>query len=530
MSRSLRCLLRAVTVVLALGAARQADAGPADRDSVSYAGVDASTVRVFAVGTVGVETFEHGGYRIDVAVPQAGHGTGFAIDKELILTAQHVVAGARHVVIRHPGEGGFQAARVVYASEEDDVAVLYVNATLKPIRLRADDQPLRVRQTVFAIGYPLDPTRKQAQSAKGIIAGNLDDNRLQLDIALNPGNSGGPVVDEDDQVIGLVSSRGNVEKGVQGIGVAIPNARLRVAVAAAREQLAAGSVAPISDHESLSAAVVDTLVTHGTLDSGEKPRDLNRHIERADFEQAIDELAKRLVDADLLVFVAGNMWNASLALRFGGVRTLGERKLSDQEAQSLAGALESASIQLARRGNEIDGAVMSRSTFVRVALEPRRPGFQSVHSTFVGPQVKSRWTVQAYPHLRLNGERSDWGFGAELKDQLGGGRVFFSWGMSVGRVGVAAADMTSVAHSYYAVEAGLGVRFGRFELYAGLAPCYYSASLTDAMGVETSESGFVVDHYRATASLAMGRWYLSTGVRAISAARWIEPLGFGINF
>ncbi len=521
-------------LVIALVAA-PVQAGPA-RDAVSYAGVDASTVRVFAVGTVGVESHEHEGRRFDMAVPMAGHGTGFAIDKQLILTANHVVVGARHVVIRHPGEGGLQAARVVYTSEEDDVAVLYVHANLKPIRMRADNQPLRVRQTVFAIGYPLDPTRTQAQSAKGIIAGERDNDRLQLDIALNPGNSGGPVVDENDQVIGLVSSRGDPEKGVQGIGVAIPNSRLRVAVAAARELVAAGSVTPISEHESLSAEVVDSLVTKGTLGSGvTKSRDTN-------YQQIIDELAERLGDADLLVFVSGNMWNAALALRYGGVRTVGERTLTEHEAHTLAGVLETASVQLARRGNEIDGAVMSRSSFVRVALAfnstpnlELRDGGVTMPSLSM-PSVRSRWTFQAYMHVRQNGESDSLGLGLELKDQLAGRRMFVSWGASLGRVDVALPDARmSVTHAYYAVEAGLGVRFPlgaktQLELYAGIAPCYYSASVDDHMGGETSRAGLVFDHYRATASLAIGRLYLSTGVRAISDATWYEPLGVGINF
>jgi hypothetical protein len=48
--------------------------------------------------------------------------------------------------------------------------------------------------------------------------------------------------------------------------------------------------------------------------------------------------------------------------------------------------------------------------------------------------------------------------------------------------------------------------------------------------MEASRSGVVLDHFRATASLAVGRLYLSTGVRAISDATWYEPLGVGINF
>jgi hypothetical protein len=531
-----------VALVVALVAV-PAQAGPS-RNAVTYAGVDASTVRVFAVGTVGVETLKHEGHRLDMAVPQAGHGTGFAVDRALILTANHVVAGARHVVIRHPGEGGLQAARVVYTNADDDVAVLYVDANLKAIRLRPDSQPLRVRQTVFAIGYPLDPTRKKAQSAKGIVAGHTETDQLQLDIALNPGNSGGPVVDENDQVIGLVSSRGNPEKGVQGIGIAVPNSKLRAAITIARELVTEGSVPPISEHESLSAEVVDSLVTKGTLATGDtKSRDLSGRVENVNFQQIIDELAARLGDADLLVFVAGNMWNAALALRYGGVRALGERTLSEHEAQSLAGVLETASIQLARRGNEIDGAVMTRSSFVRVALTYNRGPNLQLHDggsaampSLAMPSLRSRWTFQTYLHVRQNGESDGMGLGLELKDQLAGRRMFFSWGASLGRVDVALPDARmSVTHSYYALEAGLGVRFPvgtmtQLELYAGVAPCYYTASVDDPMGMEASRSGVVLDHFRATASLAVGRLYLSTGVRAISDATWYEPLGVGINF
>ena len=66
--------------------------------TVSYQGVDASTVRVFAIGNVGTESIELGdGETIYVATPAAGHGTGFMVGNDgLLLTAQHVVDKARH--------------------------------------------------------------------------------------------------------------------------------------------------------------------------------------------------------------------------------------------------------------------------------------------------------------------------------------------------------------------------------------------------------------------------------------------------
>src|SRR5262245_2302871 len=69
-----------------------------------YGRVDESTVRVFAIGTVGMEELPLHERRVKVAIPRAGHGTGFVAGHGLILTAHHVVEGARQVVVRLPGE------------------------------------------------------------------------------------------------------------------------------------------------------------------------------------------------------------------------------------------------------------------------------------------------------------------------------------------------------------------------------------------------------------------------------------------
>ncbi|MBA3457577.1 MAG: trypsin-like peptidase domain-containing protein [Deltaproteobacteria bacterium] len=514
----------------------------ADDEAVGYGGIDASTLRVFAVGTVGVKTVQHEGSNVEIAEPQSGHGTGFAVEPELILTAHHVIDGARHVVIRLPGKRGFLPARVVYANKADDIAVLHASAELAPIRMHKDGQ-LRVRQNVFAVGYPVDASRTQAQSARGIIAGHLDDGSLQLDISLNPGNSGGPLVDESDKVVGMVIARGNVEKGVHGIGVAVPVAKLRAAIAEARRVLDAGTVKPISEHERMSAEVVDELVRQGTLRSvreGGGADDLKRTFERRDLEQEIDRLAARLNDADLLLFVAGSMWNASLALHHGGVRTIGDRNLSEPEAQALAHGLHVAAVRLVRRGREIDTAIGERSSFVATALRAD-VGERSSFVATAAPARGSRWTLQATSHLRSNTEASGgWGGGVELKNQRmnrdrSGVRGFFSWGFSAGRAYLESPDAMSLTHSFYALEMGGGISIAigastHFELYAGTAPSYYTASHEGLMGTATSESGIVLDHFRATASVAFNRWYLSSGLRLISSTVWIEPIGLGINF
>ncbi len=527
-------VLISIALVLVFSRAARADDS---KNTVTYAGIDASTVRVFAVGTVGVTTIRHFNLDIELAATQAGHGTGFAVEPDLIITAQHVVEGARHVVVRLPGDGGFLPARVVYSNKEQDVAVLHVAAELTPIRMQRDGQTLRVRQTVFAVGYPLDATRTQAQSARGIISGHRDDSTLQLDISLNPGNSGGPLVDESDVVVGMVIARGDVAKGVQGIGIAVPVAKLATAIADARLELTTSPAKPVSAHEKMSAEVVDELVRQGTLQSANKPEDPWRGFESRQIEQEIDRIAIRLHDADLLVFVAGNLWNASRALHFGGMRKIGDNKLSEFEATTLARDLQRAAVRLTKKAREIDATVSERSSFVGIALRERA----ELRVTGGISPFASRWTLLASPTLRMNTEATGgWGGGLELKNQRinrtpSARQMFFNWGISAGRVSLTSQDTATLTHAFYAFEAGAGVslragRSMRFELYGGIAPSYYTASAESVQGMTTSESGLVVDHFRATASLTSERWYVSSGLRLISSAMWIEPIGLGINF
>lgn len=83
-------------------------AQPASDGSVEYDAVDDATFRVFTIGAVGLGTFEFRDQEINFAITAFGHGTGFGVSAGgLILSAQHVVDGPHHVVVRHPGKGGF---------------------------------------------------------------------------------------------------------------------------------------------------------------------------------------------------------------------------------------------------------------------------------------------------------------------------------------------------------------------------------------------------------------------------------------
>ncbi len=362
--------------------------------TVSYQAVDASTLRVFAIGSVGTSTFtfNDGSPSITVATPQSGHGTGFMVGSDgLVLTAQHVIDGATHVAIRLPGQQGFVAARVVVTSKESDIAVLSIESNLAAIALSKENTPLPVRQTVYALGYPIDPSRTQAQSSRGIVSGALDDGTVQLDISVNPGNSGGPLVDEQHQVVGMVVARGDVESGVQGLGFAVPLWKLKRALVEARKRIQAGRIKALAENEKESAAVVDKLILHGALHVLKGRDDLNTTVDQKILEENLDSFIDSIKNPELLVFMAGNLWNAQLVLRHGHVDTINGKKLAAHNRRALADRLWARVQTLVKRATKLDSKIAKRSSFVSFVLSGQNQGKQSrTPSTYIREQPPSK--------------------------------------------------------------------------------------------------------------------------------------------
>jgi S1-C subfamily serine protease len=161
-------------------------------------------------------------------------GTGFVIDDSgSVVTNAHVVENARDVAIR-VDENTLLPAEVVGADEGDDIALLHVD----PDKLDAPPLPLgdsdavEVGDPVLALGNPLgleDTITAGIVSAKQrrITAPNqlTIENVIQTDAAVNPGNSGGPLLDSEGRVIGInsqIATSGPGDTGFIGIAFAVP--------------------------------------------------------------------------------------------------------------------------------------------------------------------------------------------------------------------------------------------------------------------------------------------------------------------
>ncbi len=390
---------------------------------VSYQNVDAATVRVFAIGKVGVERISLGerGPSISVATPESGHGSGFIVgDSGLILTAQHVVAGARHVVVRLPGQSGFTAARVVVTSKQADVAVLAIEKKTANVTLSSDTGALPVRQTVFAIGYPNDPTRTHAQSSRGIVAGALDNGTVQLDISVNPGNSGGPVVNEKHEVVGMLVARGNVDAGVVGLGIAVPRWKLHRALEESRKRIAAGKIAPLSAREKEAAGVVDILIQQGALHVLSERKDLNSAAGQMHLAEDLETFFATIKDPDLLVYVAGNLWNAHLILKYGKIDTLNGKRVSKAAVAALSNKFLRQAIELTNRAKRVDTQIAHRSAFASIVPTSMRqsPGYSSGQRSYaqrtVRPYANSNPNTPASIFSKLQSRKNVWQFQSQL--------------------------------------------------------------------------------------------------------------------
>jgi serine protease Do len=137
-------------------------------------------------------------------------GTGFFIsDKGLIATNRHVANGNASLFV-HTSSDARLLGRVIYSDPQLDLALVKVDGSGFPYLTLAELADVHPGASVVAVGYPgggLPPTvTKGIVSAVGKIE-HHDGTWIQTDVALNPGNSGGPVLDADGDVVGIATMK-----------------------------------------------------------------------------------------------------------------------------------------------------------------------------------------------------------------------------------------------------------------------------------------------------------------------------------
>ena len=165
-------------------------------------------------------------------VPQQGQGSGFVLNKDgWVLTNNHVIEGAQRgaIEVTLSNKNHYKAA-IVAVDKGHDLALLKITApNLTPATLAGTSQGLIVGQKVYAIGNPFGLS---GTMTRGIISairsvrtpnGAQIEDAIQTDASVNPGNSGGPLLNSRGEVIGITTMiASNGAEQSSGIGFAIP--------------------------------------------------------------------------------------------------------------------------------------------------------------------------------------------------------------------------------------------------------------------------------------------------------------------
>ncbi len=145
-------------------------------------------------------------------------GTGFMIDAKHLVTAAHVVKDSYSFIVNFPKKGKtIYQGEIVCVYPDFDLALLALkNSTSDTYIPLGDSDKVKIGDSVYALGYPDDS--QHPLNTKGTISGIRDD-KIQTDAALNQGNSGGPLLDKNNHVIGINSS---IFVESDGAGFAVP--------------------------------------------------------------------------------------------------------------------------------------------------------------------------------------------------------------------------------------------------------------------------------------------------------------------
>lgn len=170
-------------------------------------------------------------------------GSGFIISADgEILTNAHVVDGADEILVKL-ADNTEKPAKLIGLDKASDVALLKIDATGLPTVQIGDSSKLEVGDWVLAIGSPFGLEHTATQGIASAVGRSLPDGNyvpfIQTDVAVNPGNSGGPLFNINGEVVGINSQIYSRSGGYMGLSFAIP---VNTATSVARQLAASGRV------------------------------------------------------------------------------------------------------------------------------------------------------------------------------------------------------------------------------------------------------------------------------------------------
>jgi serine protease Do len=218
-------------------------------------------------------------------------GSGFIVSPDgLILTNAHVVRDAKRVTVKLSDRRVFQA-KVLGSDPVTDIAVLKIDAKNLPTVRLGNSDTLAVGDYVLAIGQPYgfeESATAGIVSAKGrTLPGDVAVPFIQTDVAVNPGNSGGPLFDSRGEVVGINAQIYSTTGGYEGLSFAIPidvalhakdqivrtgkveHAQLGVEIQSLTPELAASFNRPDASGALVAQVVPDSAAAHAGLRPGD---------------------------------------------------------------------------------------------------------------------------------------------------------------------------------------------------------------------------------------------------------------------
>src|SRR5688572_12407078 len=188
----------------------------------AYSNMIISAVEKTKNAVVKIDVFKKGK---DGKLAPAGSGSGFIFSSDgLVFTNSHVVAGAEKIMVSLLNENEIEGF-LIGKDPDTDLAILKIYSDGYSVARLGDAEQLQIGQLVIAIGNPYG---YQHTVTTGVVSalgrslmtqsGRLVDNVIQSDAALNPGNSGGPMINTDGEVIGVNTA---IIQGAQGLSFSV---------------------------------------------------------------------------------------------------------------------------------------------------------------------------------------------------------------------------------------------------------------------------------------------------------------------